>query len=364
MPDGPVLEVNLERVVENFKLVKKIVGTGVRVGAVVKSDAYGLGLLSVSRALYRSGCELFFVANIDEAATLRDGEILASIVIFDADIMKSKQFLIRQRLTAVVNNEVDLEAVSAMACGLSYYLNIETGFSRFGLKVDLVMSIQRDGGFRQAQPTCLFSHLACSDNPYDLTNVQQRDRLLAVARVFPGVSKSLSASAGLWLDPSYHMDITRIGSALYGLNNARIYPNPLCPVVRLRAPLIDIHDVPDHQPVGYGGSFRTRRTTTLGVLPIGYKHGLPWACANKIFVKVGAFTAPVVGRIAMEYTIVDLTDVPESARLRGSVVEFFFDEFGVDELAMAAGANGQEILTRLGAGCPRVYTSRVLSSTG
>ncbi|WP_180355874.1 alanine racemase [Aliirhizobium smilacinae] len=364
MSHGPVLEVYLDHLVDNFNFVKNMAGAGVRTGAVVKSDAYGLGLTSVAHALYKSGCELFFVASLDEALKLRQSGILASIVVFDADIKRASGEFQRQKLVAVVNDRDDLKSIASAAGSMPYYLNIETGFSRFGLDVESVTSIERDGGFRHAWPVCLFTHLACSDNPQDGTNALQREKLLTASRAFPRVPLSLTASAGLWLDPSYHMDIARIGSALYGLNNARIYPNPLTPVVKLKAPVIDVHHVPVQQSVGYGGTFRTRRSSTLGVLPIGYKHGLPWACANRISVRLGSFIVPVVGRIAMEYTTIDLTDVPDAAKGRGRIVEFLFDEFGVDELASAAGANGQEILTRLGAGCPRNHIATALRSTG
>jgi alanine racemase len=355
MVPGAILEVHLDQIVANFKLVKQMVGITVRIGAVVKSDAYGLGLVSVAHALDDAGCDLFFVADLEEASSLRASGITKQIVVFNADIKRSRRLFHWEKLTAVVNDGRELDDVVGATLAIPYFLNIETGFSRFGVNVASLPLIKQKAGFEAAQPICLFSHLACSDNPHDLTNVDQKERLLVASRAFPDVPTSLSASAALWLDPSFHMDIARIGSALYGLNNARIHPNPLRPVVRLRAPLVDIREVPGHQAVGYGATFRTRRTTTLGIVQIGYKHGLPWACANRISARLGEFFAPVVGRIAMEYTTIDLTDIPEPARIRGSGIDFLYDGFGVDELAVAAGVNSQEVLIRLGTCCQRLY---------
>ena len=110
---------------------------------------------------------------------------------------------------------------------------------------------------------------------------------------------SLAASAGLWLGQSYHFGMVRVGSALYGLNNAGVHPNPLHPVVRLSARVLDIRDVPRREAVGYGATYRTKRASRLAILGIGYKNGLPWSCANRISVRFGNKSAPVIGRISM-----------------------------------------------------------------
>ncbi|MBB6488659.1 alanine racemase [Rhizobium lusitanum] len=355
-----VFQVDLAAVEFNYRHAHTIAGKATEIAAVVKSDAYGLGLTSVAKALSHAGCNLFFVANLDEALSLRSAGLNARIVVFSGDVVKSRDVYREANLVAVVNSREDLVGIADATAPAPYFLNVETGFSRFGLNIDGLQDLKASGVFQNNPPSCIFSHLACSDNAHDLTNKQQRDRFIAAAKMFPEASRSLSASAGLWLGRAYHFDIARIGSALYGLNNARIYPNPLRSVARLRAPLVDIRNVPHRQAVGYGATFRTRRDTCLGIVGIGYKHGLPWACANKLNVKIGQYIAPVVGRISMEYTTVDLTDVPEFARERGGAVDFLYDDFGIDELAAAAGVNSQEVAIRLGASCPRDYPERAI----
>jgi len=353
-----IFEIDLAAVEFNYRHAQTIAGKATQIAAVVKSDAYGFGLVRVASALSDAGCDLFFVADIDEAMSLRAAGLNSRIVVFSGDILKSRDVYEANSLIAVVNCRDDLEAIVRTNNSINYFLNIETGLSRFGLDIKGLQVLRDAGLFQSAAPACLFSHLACSDNAQDFTNKHQRDRFIAAAKMFPGVPRSLSASAGLWLGRSYHFDIARIGSALYGMNNARIYPSPLRPVARLRAPLVDIRNVAHRQAVGYGATYRTKRETCLGVVGIGYRHGLPWACANKLNVKIGKYIVPVVGRISMEYTTVDLTDVPEAVRQRGQAVDFLYDDFGLDELAAAAGVNSQEVAIRLGASCPRQYSQR------
>lgn len=353
---GPLLEINLSSAEQNYKYIKSILDPDTQVAAVVKSDAYGLGLIPVANRLFDAGCELFFVANLDEALRLRSAGLEASIVVFDDDFANAQDLYCAANLIAVVNNINDLDIVQHASSAIPYFVNVETGFSRFGLDIASLHELRLAGVFDLKPPCGLLSHLACSDDAQSLTNEKQRDRFIEACKLFPDKPRSLIASAGVWLARSYHFDIARIGSAIYGLNNARIQPNPLKPVVRLFAPVLDIHDVPSGETIGYGATYHTDRVTCVGIVGIGYKHGLPWSCANKIKVRIGNSMALVIGRISMEYTTIDLTDVPEALRKRGTVVDFLYAGFGIDELASAAGVNGQEILVRLGSACPRIYS--------
>ncbi|SFB63028.1 alanine racemase [Rhizobium sp. NFR07] len=353
-----VFEVHLDAITENFRMMKDLVGDRVEVAAVVKSDAYGLGLSEVSGSLASVGCKTFMVADTDEAARLRALYLGATIVVLKADLPQSGEIIASQKLTAVVNGADDLDWLRRFGHGIPYFLNVETGFSRFGIDPKKMRALRHEGAFGATSPACIFSHLGCSDNANDRTNDEQRRKLLAVRHVFPQARLSLSASAGIWLGRGYHLDVVRVGSAIYGLNNARLFPNPLYRTVRLRAPLVDIRSIPPRQAVGYGATFRTKRATRLGIVSIGYRHGLPWACANRMEVKIGEHFAPVIGRIAMEYTTIDLTDVPENALVRGGDVDFLHEDFGIDEMAAAGGTSSQETLVRLGCGCHRIHTDQ------
>ncbi|CCM80235.1 alanine racemase [Rhizobium mesoamericanum] len=354
-PADVVLEINLGAIQANFQTVSTQVGPQVKVAAVIKSDAYGLGLVDIAKALIDAGCDLLFVANLDEALLLRSSRIGVAIAVFRDEFDRYGRWYRSHRLIPVVNNCGELHAINIADKAQTYFLNVETGFSRFGLSCDDVRRRYLLRTFEKHRPSIVLSHLACSEHFGDATNKLQRDRFQAVYDLLNPTRGSLAASAGVWLGKSYHFDMVRVGSALYGINNARVQPNPLQSVVKLRAKILDVHNVPRGEAVGYGATFRTVRNSRVAIAGIGYKHGLPWTCANNISVRIAGHSAPLIGRICMEYIMIDITDVPEVVCGPGTFVELLGKDFTVDDLAAAAGISPQEALTRLGAGCTRQY---------
>ncbi|RWH49854.1 MAG: alanine racemase [Mesorhizobium sp.] len=358
-----VFEIDLGAIQENFQTISALVEPHVSVAAVVKSDAYGLGLVEIARALIDAGCDLLFVANLHEALILRSSHIEQAVAVFCDEFTRFGQCYRSKGLIPVINNGAELEAINATA-RQAYFLNVETGLSRLGLAFVDVRRAYLSGTFDRYSPLVVLSHLACSERVADATNVVQRNRFQKIYDLLRPTRGSLAASAGVWLGKSYHFDMVRVGSALYGLNSAGIQPSPLQPVVRLRAKILDVRNVARGEAVGYGATFRTVRTSRIAIVGIGYKHGLPWACANKISVRFAGHSAPLIGRISMEYITIDITDVPEALCVPGSFVELLGKDFTVEDLASAAGGKPQELLTRLGAGCTRRYLTSSFQMRG
>ncbi|MES0056636.1 MULTISPECIES: alanine racemase [unclassified Mesorhizobium] len=354
-PVDVVFEINLGAIQANFQTISDLIGPHVRAAAVVKCDAYGLGLVEVARALIDAGCDLLFVANLHEALLLRSSRIGAAVAVFFDEFARFGGCYRYNGLIPVVNNRTELDAIGAAGEAQKYFLNVETGLSRLGLAFVDVRRAYLLGTFEKNPPSVVLSHLACSERVADPTNVLQRNRFRAIYDMLNPTLGSLAASAGIWLGKSYHFDMVRVGSALYGLNNAGVQPNPLQPVASLRAKILDVRNVARREAVGYGATFRTARMSRIAIAGIGYKHGLPWTCANKISVRFAGYSAPLIGRISMESITIDITDVPEAICGPGIFVELLNQDFTVDDLAAAAGVNPQEVLTRLGAGCARQY---------
>ncbi|MER8576365.1 alanine racemase [Mesorhizobium sp. M1409] len=354
-PADVVLEIDLSAIQVNFQTISALVGPQVRVAAVVKSDAYGLGLVKIAGALIDAGCDLLFVGNLHEALLLRSSHIGAAVAVFCDEFARYGGHYRSNGLIPVVNNCVELDAISGAREPQTYFLNVETGLSRFGLAFDDVRRKYLCGFFKRHPPSAVLSHLACSERAGDARNLLQRNRFRATSDLLKPTLRSLAASAGVWLGERYHFDMVRVGSALYGLNNAGIRPNPLKPVASLKAKTLGVQNVARGEAVGYAATFRTARASRIAIVAIGYKHGLPWACANKISVRFAGYSAPLIGRVSMEYITIDVTDVPESLCGPGTNVELLGDDFTVDDLAATAGVHPQEVLTRLGAGCARRY---------
>ncbi|TJX65315.1 MAG: alanine racemase, partial [Mesorhizobium sp.] len=329
-PANVIFEINLEAIQANFRTIGGLVGPYVKVAAVVKSDAYGLGAVEVAGALIDAGCELLFVANLDEALLLRSNQVDRAIAVFCDEFAKFHQYYRSEGLIPVVNNCAELEVIRATRTQ-TYFLNVETGFSRLGLAFPDVRRAHAAGIFDQCPPSVVLSHLACSECSTDPTNAFQRNRFEAIYDMLGPTIGSLAASAGVWLGKCYHFDMVRVGAALYGLNDAGIQPNPLMAVASLRAKILDVRYLASREAVGYGATFRTVRPSRIAIVGIGFKHGLPWACANKISVRLAGYSVPVIGTISMEYTTIDVTDVPEALCAPGGFVELLGKDFTPDD---------------------------------
>ncbi|MCG7508491.1 alanine racemase [Mesorhizobium retamae] len=353
--DSAVLEIDLDAVRANYITMGGILGADVITAAVVKSDAYGLGLEPLARTLWAAGCRSFFVANLEEALRLRAVCPFARIAAFHDDYVRFKRIYRLEDILPVINTQEEMDFHFRTAAADPYLLNVDTGFSRLGLSPSEIADFSREDWFLRHPPRILISHLACSDHLSDTMNGVQKQRFEALRRVVKPVASSLVASAGAWLDTSFHYDLARIGSALFGLNNAGVHPNPLRAVLRLKARVLAVREVSALEAVGYGATFRARRNSRIAIVGIGYAQGLPWACAGRISARFGAHSAPVVGRISMEYVTVDVTDVPTELCGPGAWAQFLHDEFGVGDLAAQIGVNEQEIVMRLGSGCLKRY---------
>lgn len=348
---GPQLFVDLDAIQRNFRAAKAIVGAEVEVSAVVKSNAYGLGIEQIVGRLAAVGCDSFFVADFEEAVRVRRRAAASKIFILGG----AKPSLVESYRTnhfIPVCNTLS-EAAASLSC--QYALNLETGLSRFGLTFgDLRTLIQ----CKVQPPVLIMSHLACADDPGSPINSLQKNRFLAMCELCGGSPRSLSASAGISLGSAYHFDLARIGSALYGLNNASLDPNPFVNVVRFRAQIADIRLVQPGESVGYMSTFRAHRPTWLGILAVGYSHGLAWSGSNRLLVEVGSHQAPLVGRVAMEFATIDMTDVPASLRVSGRWVDLISSRQPTELMARMAGTIPQEILHRIGSTNARHYLEK------
>ncbi|TIN74043.1 alanine racemase [Mesorhizobium sp.] len=352
-PDA-VLEVNLAALRSNFETIATFVGPRVEVSAVVKGDAYGLGLEMVSKALAEAGCRVFFVGSINDAMNLRFILKSQTIAVFEGMPQRSPDIYSRFGLTPVVNNREDLDFIESVK-SLPYFLNVDTGFSRSGLNMEELREECLVRTFQRCPPEVIFSHLACAGYASDVTNALQRDRFQSIYNLLRPARGSLAASAGAWLDKSYHFDMVRAGSALYGLNTTCVRPNPFQSVVNLRAKILEVRNVPDKEAVGYDATYRTARDSRMAIVGIGYKHGVPWACSNKISVLCAGRPAAQVGSIMMESMVIDVTDIAEVDCQPGTFVEILHRDFTVDDLAEVAHACPHEVLIHMGASCFRKY---------
>ena len=370
-----VLTVDLGAVVANWQLLRARLRPGASLGAAVKANAYGLGAPEVTAALAAAGCRSFFVATIEEGIEVRavlagasEAAIpqSAAVYVLNGLAPGADEALIAHSLTPVLNSLGDIAAWSAAArrheAQLPAALHIDTGMSRLGLPAEeLACLVDEPGLLAGVAPALVMSHLACADQPEHPLNEGQRqafaEALAALAPVLAPArpQASLANSAGIFLGPSFHFDLARPGAALYGIQPLTWGPNPMRPVVSLRARILQVRTVAPPKTVGYGATYAVAQPSRIATVAVGYADGYLRSLSNRGRATVGAFEVPLVGRVSMDLITVDVSAVPAEIACPGAFVELIGAAQTVDSVAARAGTIGYEILTALGSRYARVY---------
>lgn len=362
---GAVLTVDLDAVAANWHLLcERARPAGC--AAVVKADAYGLGAAHVVPVLAAAGCRTFFVATPMEGIAVR--RILGDAAVRDAVVYVlagapagAEALFVRHGLRPVLNGRADVDAWAAHARSegagpAPAALHVDTGMARLGLPADELAALIADPAPLAAFPLALvMSHFACADEPGHPMNARQRDAFRAAVARLPAAPTSLANSAGLFLGPDFRGDVVRPGIALYGGAPTAGAANPMRPVVRLDARILQRREIDRNSTVGYGASYRARRVSRIATVAVGYADGFLRSLSNAGRAVIGGRDVPIVGRVSMDLITLDVTDVAEEASRPGAVVQLIGPERPVDTIAAEAGTIAYEILTALGSRYHRVY---------
>jgi alanine racemase len=336
-----VLTVDPGAVVANWRLLAARAAPA-DCAAVVKADAYGLGVAAVAPALARAGCRRFFVAHPEEGITLR--RLLGAgpeIAVLHGPAPGSEPAFAAHALVPVLNSA---EQAQAWASGpaLPAILHCDTGMARLGVPMAEVADLPA------LDLRLVMSHLACADAPAHPANAAQLAAFRGVRARFAAVPASLAASFGIFLGDDYGFDLVRPGAALYGINPTP-GANPMRAAVRLQAPVVQTREVAAGAGIGYGHTWHAPAATRLATLGIGYADGLPRSLGNRGAAWLGGTRLPMVGRVSMDSITVDASALPADALAPGTLLDLIGPDCDVDGVAAAADSTGYELLTRLGA---------------
>jgi len=355
-----VLTVDLDAVVANWRDLSA--RHGAPCAGVLKADGYGLGATPVGRALHAAGCRTFFVAHLIEGMALRDalGAGPAIIVLNGFAPGADEQ----AGLWPVLNSlgDVEAHATAGRADGLPRpaLLHLDTGMSRLGLDAGEQVALAADRA-RLAGLDLHFvmTHLACADDPTHPLNARQAQRFAAAAAaIAPGVKRSFANSSGIFLGPDYASDLARPGCALYGINPTPGAPNPMRQVAVLEVPVLQLRDIPAGDTVGYGAGYTAPRNVRVATVAAGYADGYLRSLSGRSLALFQGRAVPLIGRVSMDLTTFDATDVPE---LRPGCRLMLVGGPGntPDDIAARCGTIGYEVLTSLGHRYQRRYIGGV-----
>ena len=342
------LTIDLDAIAANWRALDRMSGPGVQTAAVVKADAYGLGVTRVARALAQTGARRFFVAAAEEGAAVRQAlgpgpqiSVLSGHMAGDTEMIHDLD------LTPMLHSLEQITRHLESLPGHAFGVQLDTGMNRLGVELlewQAVAPILVDAG-----PELLMSHLACADEPDHPLN-QAQLRAFHAMTDGTGLPRSLAATGGILLGPRYHFDLTRPGVGLYG---GRPYDAAL-PVVSLSLPVIQIRDVEPGETVGYASAWTARTPAVIATVAAGYADGLPRTLSNRAQLWDGDTPCPLVGRVSMDMITVDVTHLPEVPRS----LDIIGPNQTVDALADTAGTIGYELLTALGHRYTRRYQER------
>ncbi len=361
-------EIDLEALAYNVRQIKEIVGPEVDVMAVLKADAYGHGAITVARTALNNGASCCGVSSVDEALKLRDGGVDASILVLGyTPVWLAKAALLRDVTLTLYDADV-ARAFSRAAADLRrtarVHIKVDTGMGRLGLLPDQVIpfvdEIRRLPGLDLEG---IFTHFSVAD---DADIEYTRWQLARFRRVLDGLAETgvtfrvvhCANSAALLQLPESRFDMVRLGLAMYGLQPSRqvSLPSDFCPVLAWKTTVAQVKTLPPGSHVSYGNTYQTEREETIAVIPVGYADGFRRAPTRWQAVLVRGQRAPIVGRICMDQTMINVSHIP-NVRIGDEVVLIgrqWEDAITAEEVAEWLGTINYEVVSEILARVPRV----------
>jgi alanine racemase len=360
--------IDLSALRENFRQIKKKVGPRVKILSMVKANAYGHGAPAVATALAAEGSDAFGVATVEEGIELRQAGIRQPIIVLAGVYVDQLDLFIQNDLIPVLHELETLRALEETLVGqrmtLSIHLEIDTGMGRIGFLDSQINDwLPEVGKLKALKVEGVFSHFSDGETPNEAyTENQFKSFLLVTERLRDAFVPSLvhmAKSGAIITVPDSHLAMVRPGLILYG-----IYPSPDCskeihlkPVLSWKTRVLQLRRLPRGSSIGYGRTFKTKRDSLIATLPVGYADGYQRVFSNRACVLVRGERAPVVGRVSMDLTTVDVTDIRKVQQ--GDEVVLLGRqgdaEISADQMATWANTISYEILTSIGARVPRIH---------
>lgn len=331
------LRIDREALAANWRALDRLSGEA-RAGAALKADAYGIGAALAAPVLREAGCEDFFVAHWQEVAALLPHVAPASVSVLHGPLTATDADYARALGVRPVINSLRQARLWLETGGGACDLMVDTGINRLGLPLGDIGAVE----IAALEIDILMSHLASADAESSL-NERQRQRWQALRSQIPHRRASLANSAGITLGPAYHGDLTRPGISLYGGIPCGGLAAEIRQVAYPEAALIQVRDIATGDSVGYNETFVAKRAMRVGVVSLGYADGYLRCWSGKgSFSRDGA-VLPVLGKVSMDMTVVDLTAAPDLAE-----GDWVIADYDLPTASAISGLGQYELLTLLG----------------
>ena len=372
------IEIDLDKLKQNIKNLKTLLKPETKFLAVIKSNAYGHGIIEVAKAANEAGANWFGVVNLDEAMALRDANIFKPILILGTvSVQDARQASIQGISIPIYSLEFAREiSETYFDKPLKVHLKIDTGLNRLGLENDEISEVVKAlKSNSNIMIEGVYSHLASvEESDFDYTKMQIDNLKKAIKIVeelgVKNLIKHLAATAATLLLPAAHFDMVRCGIGVYGLwpseENKKSYCSSgvencsdfLQPVLSYKTEIAQIKNVTKGEKIAYGCTYEVKEDMTIGIIPVGYYEGLDRGLSNIGEVLASGIRCPIVGRVAMNMSIIDISKCKnQNAKLWNVTIigQDGDEEITASEIAAKLGTINYEIVARLPEHIKRIY---------
>ena len=363
------VEISSESLKDNLKIIKNKVGPEVKIMAVVKANAYGFGAVGVAKIAQEEKVDYFGVSSFYEARELRNNGIKLPILILGYTPAENYEDMVNFDITATVKN---LDVAKALVTAArrkekiaKVWIKVDTGMHRLGLEPDQVLYfVKKLQDLPNLQIEGIFTHFADADGDIEFSKVQlERFKKVINELEKEGVNipiKSASASAGIFSLPESHFNMVRPGLAMLGLNrnSKSVFSSELKRVLTFKTEVVQIHELQVGETVGYGRAFKVTRPSRIATLAVGYGDGFRRAPHNWGEVLIKGYRASLAGRVSMDQSAVDITDIPQDIRAGEEVTligKSGKEEITVEEVADKLQTSPYEVVVNLSSRVTRFY---------
>jgi alanine racemase len=368
LPVSTWVEVDLDRFHANLRAVRELIGPGREILLVAKADAYGHGAREMAAAAEGVGVSMLGVATLHEGLQLRIAGITLPIVALSPMLPAEIGDAVANGIDATVADEAFAQELSRAAVSsgrpVRFHVEVDTGMGRVGVREEqaeaFLERVSTLPGLRLASVYTHFPDADAEDRSFAAGQVARFRALLErlERRGMRPPRAHAANSAGTVNLPEGRFDLVRVGLVAYGVHPLQDVARPaIAPVMSLRSRLVQVRDLPAGATVSYGRSWTAPRASRIGVVPVGYGHGYSWLLSNRGWMLLAGRRVPIVGRVTMDLTMVDVTDVPGAAV--GDEVVLFGEQEGaaipVEEFAAWSETLPYEVMCTLGKRVPRLY---------
>ena len=366
-------KVNLNNIKDNLRFIKTIIPKSTKIMAVVKANGYGHGSIEVAKAAIKAGVERLGVASVEEALELINNNIKAPMHLLSEPPISSvkiivKNATIKNSIISTVYTKIFAKALSEEAHNQNkkclVHVKVDTGMHRVGISTKNTISLVKYiSSLPNIEIEGLFTHFACADDPENAYTLLQLRRFIELKETLKKNNLKFKIyhcanSAAMLNFSQTHLDMVRIGIAMYGLRpSEKTFSPKLKPALSLKAKISYLKEIEKGEGISYGLTLKTNKKSLIATVPIGYADGYPRQLSNKGVVLVKGKRVPVVGNVTMDNIMIDVTDIGE-VKIGDEVVIIGNQgnkKIEVNELSKALNTIDYEIVCGITNRVPRIY---------